>query len=222
MSDTPKPLSLPIAHALDPRLSQVLEYWLGAEMPTNESALSRKSLWFTKSETTDEEIRHLFGAVLQEALAGKLDGEAMESPLGLLSVLIVLDQFTRNLFRGTARSFAGDPQALQLALDGIALGHDRHADLPAVARIFCYLPLEHAEDLALQDRSVAAFQALADQAGDAGGEGVREFLAGTLDYAHRHRDVIVRYGRFPHRNAILGRTSTAEELQYLSQPGSGF
>ncbi len=92
----------------------------------------------------------------------------------------------------------------------------------AVARIFCYLPLEHAEDLALQDRSVAAFQALADQAGDAGGEGVREFLAGTLDYAHRHRDVIVRYGRFPHRNAILGRTSTAEELQYLSQPGSGF
>jgi uncharacterized protein (DUF924 family) len=90
-----------------------------------------------------------------------------------------------------------------------------------VARIFCYLPLEHAEDMALQDRSVAAFQALADQAGT-GPANVREFLAGTLDYAHRHREVIARYGRFPHRNPILGRESTAQEQEYLAQPGAGF
>lgn len=213
--------SIAPSHAADPRIADVLSYWLGSAHPDNAGALACKNLWFIKSDATDDQIRERFGALVEDALASQLDGWA-GTALGRLALIVLLDQFTRNLFRGTARSFAGDPQALQLALDGIALGHDRHADLPAVARIFCYLPLEHAEDLALQDRSVAAFQALADQAGDAGGEGVREFLAGTLDYAHRHRDVIVRYGRFPHRNAILGRTSTAEELQYLSQPGSGF
>lgn len=218
MSDTPKPLSLPIAHALDPRLSQVLEYWLGAEMPTNESALSRKSLWFTKSETTDEEIRHLFGAVLQEALAGKLDGEAMESPLGLLSVLIVLDQFTRNAYRGTPKSFAGDAKALQLTLKGIDRGWDVDDSIPAVARIFLYLPLEHAEDAGMQENSVVAFEQLALEASPE----LQEFFGMTLDYARKHQAVIEEFGRFPHRNSILGRASTSAEKEYLSQPGAGF
>ena len=218
MSDTPKPLSLPIAHALDPRLSQVLEYWLGAEMPTNESALSRKSLWFTKSETTDEEIRHLFGAVLQEALAGKLDGEAMESPLGLLSVLIVLDQFTRNAYRGTPKSFAGDAKALQLTLKGIDRGWDVDDSIPTVARIFLYLPLEHAEDAGMQENSVVAFEQLALEASPE----LQEFFGMTLDYARKHQAVIEEFGRFPHRNSILGRASTPAEKEYLSQPGAGF
>ncbi|MBP7645950.1 MAG: DUF924 family protein [Comamonas sp.] len=218
MSDTPKPLSLPIAHALDPRLSQVLEYWLGAEMPTNESALSRKSLWFTKSETTDEEIRHLFGAVLQEALAGKLDGEAMESPLGLLSVLIVLDQFTRNAYRGTPKSFAGDAKALQLALKGIDRGWDVDDSIATVARIFLYLPLEHAEDVGMQENSVVAFEQLALEASPE----LQEFFGMTLDYARKHQVVIEQFGRFPHRNSILGRASTPAEKEYLSQPGAGF
>lgn len=218
MSDTPKPLSLPIAHALDPRLSQVLEYWLGAEMPTNESALSRKSLWFTKSETTDEEIRHLFGAVLQEALAGKLDGEAMESPLGLLSVLIVLDQFTRNAYRGTPKSFAGDAKALQLTLKGIDRGWDVDDSIPTVARIFLYLPLEHAEDAGMQENSVVAFEQLALEASPE----LQAFFGMTLDYARKHQVVIEQFGRFPHRNSILGRASTPAEKEYLSQPGAGF
>ena len=136
MSETSKPLTVPVAHVLDPRLSQVLEYWLGAELPTTASALSRKALWFTKSEETDEEIRHRFGALLQEALAGKLDGEAMEQPLGLLAVLIVLDQFTRNAYRGTPKSFAGDAKARQLALKAIDLGWDVDPAIPPVARIF--------------------------------------------------------------------------------------
>lgn len=218
MSDTPKPLSLPIAHALDPRLSQVLEYWLGAEMPTTESALARKSLWFTKAEATDEEIRHLFGALLQEALAGKLDAEAMESPLGLLAVLIVLDQFTRNAYRGTPKSFAGDAKALQLALQGIDRGWDVDDSIPPVARIFLYLPLEHAENVAMQESSVVAFEQLALEAAPE----VQEFFDLTLDYARKHQEVIEQFGRFPHRNTILGRASTAAEKEYLSQPGAGF
>lgn len=218
MSETTKPISLPIAHALDPRLSQVLEYWLGAEMPTNESALSRKQLWFTKSEETDEEIRHLFGAVLQEALLGKLDGEAMESPLGWLSVLIVLDQFTRNAYRGTPKSFAGDKKARELALKGIDLGWDVDETIAPVARIFVYLPLEHAEDIEMQNSSVVAFEQLHQEAPPE----LKEFFAGTLDYAHKHLDVIEQFGRFPHRNIILGRESTEAEKAYLSQPGAGF
>ena len=101
---------------LDPRLAQVLEYWLGAEQPTDASALARKQLWFTKDEAVDEEIRHRFGAVMQEALAGRLNDDAA-TPLGRLAVIIVLDQFMRNAHRGTPKSFAGDPLALQLALD---------------------------------------------------------------------------------------------------------
>ena len=128
----------------------------------------------------------------------------------------MLDQFTRNAFRGQPDSFAGDAQALALALAGIERGHDQA--LPPMARIFCYLPLEHAEDLALQQRSVALFAALRD----APGAEPRAFFDGTLDYARKHQDVIARFGRFPHRNAILGRTSTPQEQAYLAQPGAGF
>lgn len=218
MSDTSKPLSLPIAHALDPRLSQVLEFWLGAEMPTNATARSRQSMWFSKSEETDEEIRTLFGGLLQEALAGKLDGEAMEQPLGLLAVLIVLDQFTRNAYRNTPKSFAGDARARTLALKGIELGWDVDESIPTMARIFLYLPLEHAEDAASQESSVVAFEQLHQESPPE----LRDFFAQTLDYAYRHRNVIEEFGRFPHRNAILGRQSTAAEKIYLSQPGAGF
>lgn len=219
MSETTKNLSIPIAHALDPRLSQVLEYWLGAEFPDNASALTRQQLWFTKSETTDEEIRKLFGGLLQEALMGKLDGEALEQPLGMLAVLIVLDQFTRNAYRGTAKSFAGDERALALALKAIDLGWDTDESIPTVARIFMYLPLEHSEDLLMQEHSVVAFEQLHQEAAT---PELREFFATTLDYAIRHREVIAQFGRFPHRNAMLGRESTVSERDYLSKPGAGF
>lgn len=212
------PKSSPMAHALDPRLLQVLAYWLGAQAPTNDSALSRKALWFTKSEQTDEEIRRLFGDLLHEALAGQLDEQAVAQPLAWLAVLIVLDQFTRNAYRGTPQSFAGDAKARDLALRGMEWGWDEDASIPPVARIFLYLPLEHAEDIALQERSVLAFEKLHTQATPA----LRDFFAATLDYAHQHRAVIAQFGRFPHRNAILGRENTAAEKDYLSQPGAGF
>lgn len=202
---------------LDPRLAQVLEYWLGAEQPSNATALERKQLWFSKSEAVDEEIRHRFGAVMQEALAGRLNADAV-TPLGRLALIIVLDQFMRNAHRGTPKSFSGDTLALQLALDGVAHGHDSDDSIPPVARIFFYLPLEHAEDLGMQNHSVVAFDQLAQEAS----ADTRDFFATTQDFAHRHREVIERFGRFPHRNPILGRSNTAEEAVYLAQPGAGF
>lgn len=206
---------------LDPRLAQVLEYWLGSEQPSNASALARQGLWFTRSEATDEEIRKRFGAVLLEALAGRLQSQA-QHPLGWLALIIVLDQFTRNAYRGTAKAFAGDALALALAQQGIDAGRDQDPAIPLVARIFLYLPLEHAEDAALQTHSVIAFEDLAAQAQETGDAQVGSFLAGTLDYARRHQAVIEQFGRFPHRNRVLGRSSTAQEVKYLSQPGAGF
>ncbi|WP_027017004.1 DUF924 family protein [Comamonas composti] len=203
------------ANAPDMQLDQILEYWFGSAQPEDTQALERKTLWFTKSEATDREMRERFGPWVERALAGELDAWAA-TPRGRLGLLLLLDQFTRNIYRATPRSFAGDARALALALEGMALGHDRQ--LPLVTRIFCYLPLEHAEDLSLQERSVAAFAALAEQATPE----TRDFLEGTLDYAHKHREVIADYGRFPHRNAILGRESTAKEKEYLAQPGAGF
>lgn len=181
----------------------VLDFWFGAP------PLQARAEWFRKDPVFDERIRAQFGAVVERALAGPLGWG--DDALARLAEVIVLDQFPRNLFRGEARAFAGDPRARTLALQMIDAGQD--AELHPRQRSFVYLPLEHAEDLALQDRSVALFQALADADAD---------LADALDYAERHRDVIRRFGRFPHRNAALGRHSTAAEADYLSQPGAGF
>ncbi|MCD2512282.1 DUF924 family protein [Comamonas endophytica] len=209
---------MPVASSnADPRIDELLSYWLGAPYPTDADALARQSLWFTKSAATDAEIGTRFGPLVEQALAGTLDGWA-QTPRGRLALIVLLDQFTRNLFRGTAKSFAGDAHALQLALDGILEGHDVDPGVPDVARIFFYLPLEHAEDGPLQEQSVALFKKLHELALPQ----TRSFLAGTLDYAHRHQEVIKRFGRFPHRNPILGRESTPAELEYLAQPGSGF
>ena len=129
----------------------------------------------------------------------------------VLALIIVLDQFTRNVFRDSARAFAGDAQALQAAL--VLLESAAFAQLEPLQRWFVLMPLEHAEDLAMQQRCVAEFEALT---------ALDARLAGALDYARRHLQVIERFGRFPHRNQVLGRPSTAQELSYLAQPGSGF
>lgn len=193
----------------------VLAFWLGA-YPLDEAAMHRvRPQWFTKSDAFDAELRARFGPTIEAALAGALDSWA-DTAEGRLALLIVLDQFTRNSFRGQPKSFAGDARALAVAQQGIALGHDQQ--VPPTARIFCYLPLEHAEDAALQAQSVALFQRLADEAAPE----QQAFFAGTLDYARKHEDVIRQFGRFPHRNAIVGRESTPAEKDYLAQPGAGF
>jgi uncharacterized protein (DUF924 family) len=192
----------------------VLDFWFG---PPGAAASAPREAWFRKSAAFDDEIRGRFGALVEAALAGPLPPPWDADAAARLAQLIVLDQFPRNLFRDSARAFAGDARALALAQRMVAAGEDRA--LAPLQRWFCYLPLEHAEDLALQDESVRLFQALAAEAPD---EGLATTLAGALDYAQRHREVIARFGRFPHRNRVLGRASTPEELEYLSQPGAGF
>ncbi len=210
MTATPKSTSTSAA-----AFAEVLRFWLGAH-PLDDAAMARvQAQWFKKDEVFDEVLRERFGATIARARDGALDHWAQDAE-GRLALLIVLDQFTRNVFRDTPDSFASDPKALALALEGIERGHDRA--VPPMARIFCYLPLEHAEDAALQARAVALMQALRD---DPQAE-PKAFFDNTLDFARRHQAVIERFGRFPHRNAILGRASTAEEQAYLAQPGAGF
>ncbi len=179
----------------------VLAFWFGDEPVA-------RAQWFRKDATFDGQIRARFGTLIESTLAGGRFGDA---PAEQLAALIVLDQFTRNVFRDTPRAFAGDGAALDLAMRLCERGEDR--PLPTWQRAFAYLPFEHAENLTMQDRAVAAFEALA---------GERPEAASMLDYAQAHRDVIRRFGRFPHRNAILGRESTAAELAFLEQPGSRF
>lgn len=171
--------------------------------------------WFVADAAFDAQIRERFASTMTAAAEGCMDGWAVK-PSGWLALLILLDQFPRNLYRGDSRAWAQDASAQRIALSGIARGHDRQ--LPPVQRVFAYLPLEHAEDRLLQQQSVALFEVLCAEVPSSQRVRFEEFL----DYACRHREVIARFGRFPHRNAVLGRTSTAEEIVYLGKPGSGF
>lgn len=171
--------------------------------------------WFAKDAAFDEQIRQRFAVATDDAAHGHFDTWA-GNPADWLALLIVLDQFPRNLHRGDAQAWAADVKAQRIALTGLADGFDQA--LPPLQRVFAYLPLEHAEDMGLQQRAVGLFEALHAQAPAA----ERARFAGFVDYARRHREVIARFGRFPHRNAVLGRDSTAAEREYLAQPGAGF
>jgi len=188
-------------------LQAVLAFWFGPP------PLAVRAEWFRKDPAFDDRIRAQFGAAVDAALDSPLPGSL--SARDTLAHIVLRDQFPRNLYRGQARAFAGDPAALALARRLIAddSPDSGHLSLHPLERWFVYLPLEHAEDLALQDQCVALFQALA---------AATPGFAEALRYAQAHRDVIARYGRFPHRNAALGRTSTPDEQAYLATPGAGF
>ncbi len=188
-------------------IAEVLEFWFGA--PDSPERGRPRKRWFEKSDAFDAEVRSRFLGVFERAAAGELS-HWERTPLAALALAVVLDQFPRNMFRGLARAFAADALALRVARNIVDHGFD--GPLRAVERWFAYLPFEHAEDIAAQRRSLALFGSLA---GDADSPG-------TIDYARRHYGIILRFGRFPHRNAILGRESTPEELAFLSQPGSSF
>ena len=186
--------------------AEVLDFWFGA--PGGPDYGKTRPLWFTKSVATDELLRGRFGRTVESALSGEIDDWA-QTPQGVLASIIVLDQFTRNIYRDTPRSFAGDGQALRLASDLVDRNDDR--PLTLVARWFAYMPFEHSEFLHDQLESVRLFQQLA-----------KEGLPEPLPWAIKHCEVIQRFGRFPHRNSIIGRDSTAEEVEYLKEPGSRF
>ncbi|MCB1687057.1 MAG: DUF924 domain-containing protein [Halioglobus sp.] len=184
-------------------------FWFGELDGSGLSKTDMHSLWFGASAETDAFCREQFGASLALALQGQLQDWA-QTDRGLVALVVLLDQFSRNIHRGTAQAFAGDPIALALAQDAIASG--RHLQLPAIHRVFLYLPLEHCENLAIQENSVALFGALANEA-------AHPQFDSFSRYAIAHRDVIARFGRFPHRNEALGREPTTAELAYLKEHG---
>lgn len=175
----------------------VLGFWFGELTPKD---------WFEKGDAVDQRIRERFGDTYENVSRNVAPEQALTSPELALATLIILDQFPRNLFRGTARAFESDASALALA--HAAVNRSLDARVAATRRLFFYLPFEHSEALTDQNHSVAMFERLGD----------REYLR----FAIAHRDIVSHFGRFPHRNAILGRTSTPAEIDFLATPGSSF
>jgi uncharacterized protein (DUF924 family) len=199
---------------------KVRDFWFGKTPLSPEQLPRRVKLWFgdvpqQTRQQIDDALRARFGALVERALEGEL-AQWADGPRRRLSLILLLDQFPRNIYRGTPRAFAGDEQALQLALTGMQSVAD--AALNLVERIFFYLPLQHAESLEVQEESVAAYKRLL---GEAPAE-LRGVFEECAVYAERHRDVIRRFGRFPHRNALLGRAATAEENAWLREGGETF
>ena len=192
---------------------EILSFWFGENVLAG-SWQDRVDIWFSGGPELDEGIRRRFGDVYAAAGAGKLMPWANRA-YGRLALIILLDQFSRNIHRGQAEAFEYDPLALKLALDGVQEGHDRQ--LLPIERLFAYMPMMHAEDLDIQRQALAFFTALVDEASNE-----YPFLTGALNSAQEHCDIIEQFGRFPHRNAVLGRTPTAEEDAFLAGGGANF
>jgi uncharacterized protein (DUF924 family) len=184
----------------DALAARILDFWLTPRDAQGQPVWRED--WFKKSEALDGAIAANFADAVEQALAGRLDGMAVDAE-GALALVILLDQFPRNLFRGTARAFAGDGHARRVAEQAIARNFDRF--MPRYSAMFLYLPFEHSENLADQERSVQLLGSLQDD--------------NLTKYAVAHRDIVARFGRFPHRNAALGRASTAEEQAFLDEGG---
>jgi len=182
----------------------VLSFWYGGLDASDTESM--QPFWFKSTPELDADIRERFLEIYSVVKSGRLDGD-VESADDYLATIIVLDQFPRNMFRGTADAFATDPLARKWATQAVADGIDQLLPAPN-RRMFIYLPFEHTEDMGGQNESVRLFEKMG--------------FDGLTTYAYAHRDVIAAYGRFPHRNKALGRVSTPEEEQYLNQPGAGF
>ena len=194
--------------SLPPEARAVLDFWFLPEADPQHGA--PRDEWFRKDPAFDALIRARFGVIVDQALAGAF-AHWDQDGRGAIARILLLDQFPRNIYRDRPDAFSGD--ALALAAANALLAKRADKGLPPILRTFAYLPFEHAESLAAQERSVACFEALATEWPGA---------ADYLDYARRHLAVIARFGRFPHRNEILGRQSTPEELAFLREPGSRF
>lgn len=196
-------------------VTEVLKAWFGNVPPPDLPTRELRARWFEPNVAFDQSLRERFGHLVERALGGDLtDWEPQPRPR--LALVLLLDQFTRNTFRGSARAFAGDARAVSLAEDAVATGLDTRLTL--CERSFLYLPFEHAEDRELQGMSLGCFQGLLEDAPSTACQHYRE----TLEFARRHQRVIARFGRFPHRNAVLGRISTAEEADFLKHTPTGF
>lgn len=195
--------------------ASILAFWFGDEPSRAATSPECARMWWSKQPAVDAQMQARFGVLVEQAGGGWLDAWA-EKPEGRLALILLADQFSRNIHRGTPLSFALDPVARQWTLQGLADG--AFEGLLPIQRMFAYMPLEHSESLEHQDRCVELMKGLRDGASPE----ERKTFEGFADYAERHREVIRRFGRFPHRNAILGRTNTPEEEAFLRTPGSSF
>ncbi len=185
----------------------VNDFWFGK--PDSEIYGTSRKEWFIKNPAFDDQVRETLGVFYQQAKSGTLD-DWQKFSLGCVALMVLLDQVPRNLFRGSPQAFATDAKALDIAKQAIAQDFDK--DLLVMQRLFLYLPFEHSENIEDQRRSLELFAQLK-------GDPISESY---IDYAQKHFDVIEQFGRFPHRNKILGRESTPAELKFLSKPGSSF
>lgn len=200
---------------IPPEVSEILAYWFG-EIRQGLAETSKSDIWYGADPHIDDYIGTHFSQLLVEASLGKWD-DWLQTAKGRLAQILLFDQFSRNIYRAKAQAFAYDELALGLCLDGMALGHD--SQLSLVERVFFYHPLEHAEQLDIQEKSVQQFALLVK----AFPQGEQHQLAlNAYRYAVEHRDIIARFGRFPHRNQVLGRVTTAKEQDYLSRGAKRF
>jgi uncharacterized protein (DUF924 family) len=197
-------------------VKEILDYWFGNNADDLLVLDQYGKLWFGKDEKVDHEIKIRFGSQVEMAMRHGLIGEKEPLAHRYLATILLLDQFVRNIYRNEPGAFTSDHIALKLAQDAVAAGYDLL--LRPIERVFLYLPFEHSENLAEQNRSVELFRQLKAAVPE---DSVPAF-DGFLDYAIRHQEIIARFGRFPHRNKILGRKSTGEEVEFLQQPGSSF
>lgn len=196
-------------------MEAVLSEWFGDLGDDSVPAPEKRKRWFNGGAAFDSLLRERFGETLEAARRGELEHWA-KSPRGALALAIVLDQFSRNIYRNQATMYAADELAQRVALEAIERGDDRQ--LLPMQRLFLYMPLMHAEDREHQTRCVSLFEDLCQE-----GEGPEsKLLESNLDYARRHSDIVQRFGRFPHRNRVLGRETSPEEEEFLKRPGSSF
>jgi len=199
----------------DPEIRRVLDFWFANDVLDSPRLDSRMNRWFGNDEELDSQIREEFGPLVNLASDGKLMNWT-ETPEGRLALIILLDQFRRNIYRGLAEAFSRDNMAIRICIEGTVAGDYKY--LKPIQRLFFFMPLQHSESLKIQKKSVSIFSALAESVS----ETFRETFLTTVDFAELHHDIIAEFGRFPHRNSVLGRKNTAAEAAYLASDNPSF
>jgi uncharacterized protein (DUF924 family) len=202
------------------RIDRILSYWF--KDTDDQTVITKDSeiikFWFMKSEETDAEIKKNFEGDILRARKGKYESW-LETPKGRLALIILFDQFPRNIYRDSPKAYENDIKALEYCLLAIKNGFDEKLSL--VERQFLYMPLMHSESLKIQEKSLEYFNLLVEESKESHPEST-DYFKYSLDYAQKHYDIIKRFGCYPHRNTVLNRRSTSEEIEFLKQPGSSF
>jgi len=199
------------------KIKKIVHFWFGDLKKNEVPGDDKQKSWWMKDAEFDKRIKDNFGNDLKKAINGDLD-DWKTSPEGSLALIILLDQFSRNIHRDTIKAFSQDDKSIEICLEGIEKGFDKK--LHPVQRIFFYIPLMHSEDIDMQEKSLKYFSGLVKEYKES--ESVADVVSNSYKFAVKHYDIIKRFGRYPHRNEILGRESTPEEIEFLNQPGSSF